>query len=106
MDLSVFITHRVLLSHCSQPRNLSGYILSVTNRRHGHFGPLLGRLLLLFLDNLVAAQCEKYSGQPVLELLRQLCECGGRFHPCTREFVSIADTTVYYVTFHIAHTAL
>jgi hypothetical protein len=102
----VFVTHRVVLSHYSQPPNLNGYILSVTNRRHEHFGPLLGRPSLMLLDNLVAAQREKYGGQSVLELLRWPCEWGGWFHPSTREFVSIADTTVYYVTFHTASAAL
>jgi hypothetical protein len=70
IDLSVFVARRVVLSHSSQPRNLSGYILSVTNRRHGHVGPLLVRPSLMLLDDLVAAQREKYSGQPILELLR------------------------------------
>jgi hypothetical protein len=65
MDPSVFVA----LSQCSQPRDLSGTFLSVTNHPHGHVAPLLGRLLLLFFDNLGAAQREKYSGQPVLELM-------------------------------------
>jgi hypothetical protein len=102
MDLSVF----VVLSQCSQPRDLSRYVLSVTNHPHGHFGPLLGRLLLLLLDNLVAAQRKKDGDQPVLELLRQLCECAEWFNPCTHEFVSIADKTVYNVTFDTACAAL
>jgi hypothetical protein len=75
MEMSMFVARRaalrrVVLSHCSQPRDLNGYILSVTNQRDGHFGPLLGKLLLLRVDNLGVAQREKYGGQPVVELLR------------------------------------
>jgi hypothetical protein len=105
IDLSVFVAPHVAFSHCPELRHLSRYIPSVTNHPHGPIGPLLRRLQLR-VDNLDVTQFEKDSEQPGLELLRQLCECGGWFHPSTREFVNIAETNVYYVTFHAAHTAL
>eukprot|EP00946_MAST-07B_sp_MAST-7B-sp1_P002136 g2136.t1 len=67
---------------------------SLDKRRRGIYGPPLGCVSTVFIDDLNMPEVEEYGAQPPLELLRQLIDSHGWFDLETKDFHEIVDTQV------------
>ncbi len=67
---------------------------SLDKRRRGIYGPPLGCVATVFIDDLNMPEIEEYGAQPPLELLRQLIDSHGWYDLETKDFHQIIDTQV------------
>ncbi|KAK8860630.1 hypothetical protein M9Y10_012295 [Tritrichomonas musculus] len=95
LNHKIFECHVLPLSNCSQPSNISQFIMSYLHKKHGKFGPLNDHFEVFLLDNLSSVKPEIYGAQPTLELVRQFMDYGGWYNTSPVEFNSILGTTIY-----------
>ncbi|KNC52665.1 dynein heavy chain domain-containing protein [Thecamonas trahens ATCC 50062] len=65
----------------------------VDRRRKGVFGPMPGKSLVVFVDDLNMPTPEKYGARPPIQLLRQVCDQGGWYdsESLDKQFVELVD---------------
>ena len=56
------------------------------------FGPPIGTVGIIFVDDVNMPEVETYGAQPPIELLRQLVDCGGYYDLKEKSWVRIVDT--------------
>ena len=74
---------------------VQNYILEkVEKRKKGVYGPIVGKRLLLFVDDLNMPAKERYGAQPPIELLRQTFDNGGFYdlRSNVNDFIQIVET--------------
>ena len=94
LDSKKFDCRYLPLANCSTSSNLVKILRSFMQRRHGTYGPLPGKDLLVFLDNLGSVKPDFYGSQPPLELIRQYFDYGGWYDTSKVEFQTIVNTIV------------
>ncbi|CAM9229232.1 unnamed protein product [Discosporangium mesarthrocarpum] len=63
-------------------------------RRKGVFGPPLGQIAIIFVDDMNMPEVETYGAQPPLEILRQMIDSGGWYNLKEMTWQTIIDTVL------------
>lgn len=64
---------------------------NVSKRTKGQYGPVVGKKLIVMIDDINMPIKEKYGAQPPIELLRQIIDQGGQYVGKENEFINLVD---------------